>query len=539
MGRHRLTALSFLGLILGAFLALGAVVPTGGAARAADVNPPSVPQGMAFSGRTPTTVSLVWRASTDDVGVAGYSLYRNGRRIARVKTLKYTYTGLKCATRYTFALEAYDAAGNASNRAEATGAISTRACLAAAKPKPKPVPAPTPKPVPAAPSTAPSAANLWVDTSGGSCLRRSVRAGWADGQACSWNEAYRAAQTGDLILVRGGNYGDVTLGPNRTAVGAAGVTFRTAAGQQVVIDEFENGSDAGGSRGADNLRLIGPVRSRTFSADRINNLVVDRWHVNCGGCANVQTFHLDSNNVVVRNSDISNNTDAPLMWVSGTNLTFDNNRIHDAGLRAGSGAHTECMYAWDVRNLRLTRNHFFHCAVMDVFITGSAVAQGGYVENNIFERPWEDTGVVSNTALAFHFRNGGDPSPDPNNWDFRHNTFVGPLSITGGENSPGSGGVRLVGNVFLDDAPSCRLANTSWSHNAFTSDACGSKAIIRPLSTFLAGFTTGGGSPGNYALRATSILRDKGDPADYPRRDRTGRSRPVGSGPDIGAYEFR
>ena len=160
-----------------------------------------------------------------------------------------------------------------------------------------------------------------------------------------------------------------------------------------------------------------------------HNVVVDGWNVDCNGCVNVQIFHLESaNNVVVKNSEIQDNTDNSLIWINGSNLTFENNVIHDAGLRAGSGAHTECMYAWSVTNLTLKRNHFYHCSVMDVFITGSDVSNGGYIENNVFEKPWSTTGQLGD-GLAFHFRNGGDPSPDPNNWDFRYNTFVGPLSI--------------------------------------------------------------------------------------------------------------
>jgi len=93
-----------------------------------DTVPPSVPQGMAFSGKTQTTVSLVWLASTDNVGVAGYHLSRDNVRIASTQNLAFTFTGLACGTTYTFGLEAYDAAGNVSNRAEATGSISTNPC---------------------------------------------------------------------------------------------------------------------------------------------------------------------------------------------------------------------------------------------------------------------------------------------------------------------------------------------------------------------------------------------------------------------------
>jgi hypothetical protein len=223
------------------------------------------------------------------------------------------------------------------------------------------------------------------------------------------------------------------------------------------------------------------------------------------------------------------------MWISGSNLTFENNRIHDAGLRPGSGAHTECMYAWRVTNLRLKRNHFWHCSVMDVFITGGETSAGGFVENNVFERPWEHTGRLGN-GYAFHFRTGGSPSPDPSNWEFRHNTFVGGLSISPSENPVGSGGMRVIGNVFLSSAP-CGHGNATYSHNAFAGRGCGANAYSFGLSALLSGFASTG-DPGNYGLRAASVLRGKGNPNVRPAVDRTGRARPAGKAPDLGAYEF-
>ena len=251
-------------LCFAALLALSlSTVGLGGAAAdaapLADTQAPSVPQGQALVKRTRTSVAMVWRASTDNVAVAGYRLFRNGRAVATVRKPGFVYRGLRCGTRYTLALQAYDAAGNASNRAYATGSISTVAC-AAPKTKPKPPPkAPKPAPAPVS-GAAPTVANLWVDPNGGSCARRSMRAGWVDAQACSWNQAYQASRTGDLILVRGGNYGDVTLGPNRASITAPGMTFRTAARERVTIDEFENGAWYSNRPGASNLTLIGPDR---------------------------------------------------------------------------------------------------------------------------------------------------------------------------------------------------------------------------------------------------------------------------------------
>ncbi len=485
-----------------------------------DTQAPSVPQGMAFSGQTQTTVALAWNASTDNVGVAGYRLFKNDVSVTTVATPGYTYSGLTCGTTYTFAIEAYDAAGNASNRTMAAGTTSTSACGG---------------PPPPPPGPAPGVANLWVDTNGGSCTRQATAGSWADAQACSWNQAYQTAQTGDVILVRGGSYGNVTIGPNKASIAAPGVTFRTASGETVVVNDLENGNIAGAAGGS-NISFVGPATARSFRSDQASNIVVDGWNVDCNGCDNEQIFHLEAaNNVTVRNSEIQDNKNNSLMWVSGSNLTFENNKIHDAGLPNGSASHTECLYAWSVTNLTLKRNHFWHCSVMDVFITGNNTANGGYVENNIFEKPWENTGVISNSAYAFHFRTGGSPSPDPSNWDFRYNTFVGPLSINTSENPVGAGGMRVIGNVFLSGS-ACGHANTTYSYNAFVSGACGTSSVTNSLSTYLAGFT-GTGDPGAYSLLTGSVLRDKGNTGNYPTQDRTGATRYNGAAPDLGAYE--
>ena len=488
----------------------------------ADTQAPTAPGNAAVGTVSQTSVTVSWSPSTDNVGVTGYGYYRGTTSVGNGTGTSYVFSGLSCGTGYSFSVDSVDAAGNRSAKSQVTA--TTSACPTA----------PAPPPGGGGEGGSSGTANLWVDATGGSCVRQATPAAYADAQACSWNGAYQAAQTGDLILIRGGNYGDVKIGPNKASVG--GVTFRTASGESVVVDDLENGHIAGGT-GASNVSFIGPASSRTFRSDKASNVVVDNWKVDCGGCDGVQTFHLeDANNVVVTNSEIQNNNNNSLMWISGSNLTFANNLIHDAGLPSGSGAHTECMYAWNVTNLTLRGNHFWHCSVMDVFITGGSVASGGLVENNVFEKPWSSTGRVGN-GYAFHFRNGGNPSPDPSNWDFRYNTFVGPLSITTGENPVGAGGMRVIGNVFLAGAP-CGHANSTYSHNAFVSGGCGANNVVSSLATLLAGFVATS-DPGNYALTAGSVLRDKGSPTVYPSGDKAGTPRPSGSAPDIGAYEFR
>src|SRR5438876_1121399 len=81
---------------------------------APDTTPPTVPTGLTATAVSVSGVNLAWSPSTDDVGIAGYNLFRNGAQIGTVSTTSYQDTGLSSATTYTYAVAAYDAAGNGS-----------------------------------------------------------------------------------------------------------------------------------------------------------------------------------------------------------------------------------------------------------------------------------------------------------------------------------------------------------------------------------------------------------------------------------------
>jgi hypothetical protein len=88
-----------------------------------DTIPPSTPSGLSA---TPGQASLAlsWSPSTDNVGVAGYNVYRGGIRLGSTSATSYTATGLSCGTAYDLAVEAFDAAGNLSARAPLTASTS-------------------------------------------------------------------------------------------------------------------------------------------------------------------------------------------------------------------------------------------------------------------------------------------------------------------------------------------------------------------------------------------------------------------------------
>lgn len=99
----------------------------------ADTTPPTAPTnlvaGPPAQGNPKRRVSLSWTASTDNVGVTGYQIWRSTNsagpfsQITTVTTTSYTDGGLVSGTTYFYFVKAFDAAGNvsaASNTASAT-----------------------------------------------------------------------------------------------------------------------------------------------------------------------------------------------------------------------------------------------------------------------------------------------------------------------------------------------------------------------------------------------------------------------------------
>jgi len=84
---------------------------------APDTTPPFAPANLSVSGSASTQVSLAWNASTDNVGVSGYRVYRDNQQIATTGTTpSYNDATVSPGTTYTYEVSAVDAAGNESPR---------------------------------------------------------------------------------------------------------------------------------------------------------------------------------------------------------------------------------------------------------------------------------------------------------------------------------------------------------------------------------------------------------------------------------------
>jgi chitodextrinase len=102
-----------------------------------DNQPPTAPTNLTVTGKSSSSVSLSWGASTDNVGVTGYQVRRAGSVVATVGGTSATVSGLSPATAYSFTVTAVDAAGNpspASNAVSVTTDPAPSGNLAAGKP---------------------------------------------------------------------------------------------------------------------------------------------------------------------------------------------------------------------------------------------------------------------------------------------------------------------------------------------------------------------------------------------------------------------
>jgi hypothetical protein len=103
----------------------GSFTPSGAAFEnslllAPDTSAPQVPAPPAFSVLLSLHVS--WQATTDNIGVAGYRLYRNGQLIGTTAQTSFSDSGAAKGTAYSYTVSAFDAAGNVSVQSAAAQA---------------------------------------------------------------------------------------------------------------------------------------------------------------------------------------------------------------------------------------------------------------------------------------------------------------------------------------------------------------------------------------------------------------------------------
>ncbi|MGB9619833.1 MAG: N-acetylmuramoyl-L-alanine amidase, partial [Armatimonadota bacterium] len=88
-----------------------------------DTQPPTAPTNLTATAVSPSQINLSWTASSDNVGVVDYRVYRGGVEIGSTSATSFQDNGLSPNTTYSYFVKARDAANNlsaASNTANAT-----------------------------------------------------------------------------------------------------------------------------------------------------------------------------------------------------------------------------------------------------------------------------------------------------------------------------------------------------------------------------------------------------------------------------------
>lgn len=94
---------------------------------AADTLAPTVPGNLRSTAVSSNSLSLAWNASTDNVAVTSYRIYRNGTQISTTANTTYTDSTVAAGTTYSYTVSAYDAAGNNTTSVALQVAIPTAA----------------------------------------------------------------------------------------------------------------------------------------------------------------------------------------------------------------------------------------------------------------------------------------------------------------------------------------------------------------------------------------------------------------------------
>ena len=103
----------------------------GGSGPPEDLEAPSVPQNLSATAISADQIDLTWDASTDNVGVTGYNVYRDDVLIDTSPTNAYADSGLDPATLYQYEVSAFDAASNESARSTPDSATTHQAIVTA------------------------------------------------------------------------------------------------------------------------------------------------------------------------------------------------------------------------------------------------------------------------------------------------------------------------------------------------------------------------------------------------------------------------
>ncbi len=233
-----------------------------------DTTTPSTPQGVSADALSATQVIIGWEASTDNVGVASYSVIRDGVTIASTAEHVLIDGDCKASTEYCYRIVAVDTSGNQSEK-------SVAACITTPA-DPNPAPTVDTRSAEGIGETSATLRGRITSDGGGTILERQIK--WGTSNSCSIGTLSNVAVSGSYFeavlsgLEPGETYYFKARARNSSGWGEGSAKSFTTDEEQVVVPSITSIDPATIEESSDEQTVI--VRGTNFDRDA----VVVLWH---------------------------------------------------------------------------------------------------------------------------------------------------------------------------------------------------------------------------------------------------------------------
>lgn len=358
--------------------------------------------------------------------------------------------------------------------------------------------------------------------------------------------AVDAAVPGDTVQIAGGTYREVVNFRKSGSPGAF-ITVKAKNGEKVIVD------------GSGVLPAISTAARGLLTLDRRQYIKISGLTVTRSNRHGIYAGH--ASNIVVENSEISYARDGGILVGNGSDVTIDNNRVHHNNAAAESGdierSANEGVTLFQVTGFEIKNNTVFENEEEGIDVKNGA-RDGAVHDNNVYRNNGPNIYIDGANDVRVYNNNVHDAKGQTK-------SGIGLAVESGGSarnvsifnnvihGNPGGGvdfwigryeDVQIVNNTIYDNgktAISARDGTVSDSaaiNNIAYGNALKSVAGIAMEHNLTSDPDFVDVAKDDVRLKAGSAAIDTASAAKAPAFDFTGGARPVGSGPDIGAYEY-
>ncbi|MCA9407129.1 MAG: right-handed parallel beta-helix repeat-containing protein [Candidatus Omnitrophica bacterium] len=516
-----------------------------------DDETPTSPTNLIATATSSSTIQLSWNGSSDNVGVIGYYIVRDGQIINSVAGTSFTDAGLSPKTTYTYQVIAFDDACNESSPSNIASDTTPEMLVVGGVGGSEPCQNIADCPV--------TGIAYFVAMNGDD-----ANPGTFDKPFKTLNKAVNVVKPGETIFLRnGGPYAGVRL-ENMANRNDAWVTIKSYPGEHAVIDASLSKGVGFDLRGVSYLILEDlEIMNSRFTNDKEPGLWCDINELSCQQDA--ENYHQHRaivihstkegnapwtpHDLVMRRLNIHSHGGTAILGSWGSyNIQVLDSHLHDNGVKGVS----EGYGTYISTNNGLFRGNIVHDNSGNGMRFGNTPEENYWIRNSIMEnnivydnggRFWHSQRVVDDGSGILLF--GGENNIVRNNVIWRQ--YGSGIQVTG----RGAQNNRIYNNtisnsgkwgLFLTVEDASIVENNIVFNSAMNKET--TKNVIQPgskLSNNLIDIDPLFVNPsaGNFKLQSGSPAINKGKTVAEVPTDMEGVARPQGGTYDIGAYEYR